>query len=196
MKRAFRSFLGPRPVLAKRLSSAGCLLSVLIASGVLGAPPIDSHFAARTQKQARTSRAYLSSVGPAPLRVEVPTVPVHGTVLPPLAMNDTDRKGSGAGRDGAGTKVLSAIPSPTVPASGGEGASVTPNPLPAGGSSSLLVGPGAEDASVAPIVTPSMLVPYFRPVGGNAVRGVFALPVFVPPTVPTSKPSSATYRSN
>jgi hypothetical protein len=49
--------------------------------------------------------------------------------------------------------------------------------------------------SPEPIITPQMLVQFFKPVGSNYLGGTWSLPAFVPPNAPVTKPSTATYQS-
>lgn len=186
MKKACRSFRGqPQAPGNGRLALGILLLAILALGAGAASPPPDSHSAARSGvKPGKGPRTYLQTVGPAPLRVEPRAVPVHGTVLPPLAKDDPVRKLSDPAREAASTNHAASIPAPFEPSSLGPT-----------GAGSLLSGTNPEDAVVTPIVTPSMLMQYFRPMGTNGFGAGVAFPVFVPPTAPVSRPSSATYRS-
>jgi hypothetical protein len=86
---------------------------------------------------------------------------------------------------------------------------VAPSPDSAPAADTPVYGPPAPDAFGPPppdptlsmpsadaIVTPQMLVQFFKPVGSNCLGGAWSVPVFVPPNPPAqTRPSTATYRS-
>jgi hypothetical protein len=159
------------------------------------ATPADSHYTLRTRKEPKTTRAYLPTVGPIPLRIRRPAPPSVPAVLPPLAMRDPE-----PAPQSTRTNLVAEIPtdmgklSPDDPADGGAD-------IGAGGDGRNPLDPGGTDANVSPIVTPGMLVHYFKPASSNAPGGAISLPVFLPAsppppsTVPGGNVSSATYRS-
>lgn len=164
------------------------------------------------------STGYLPVVGPAPLRLTRRLPPPASASLPPLLLTDPTTAERASGDDPAPAPdpttnlpteaasvppllptdaVLAGLPptatqeltaGPADPASASEALPWPPSvpaPLPAG--------PAAPSA--APIVTPQMLLQYFRPIGSNYVNGAWSIPVFVPPVPPPAPQSSATYRS-
>lgn len=143
----------------------------------------------------RGRRPYLPAVGPAPLRL-LPAVQVaQRPSFPPLV---------------AEVPAPEPGPDPTVVPEGLESAPLTPPPMPppvlvsAGGDD--LSDPGAIGVFPAPgtpigvpapaVVTPQMLVQFFRPTGSNQLGGVWTTPLFIPPSVPSpTRSSTATYQS-
>lgn len=152
----------------------------------------------------RPARVYLPAVGPAPLRMQKAATSAPPASLPPLAMTDPPPRPAAeltstnlsanlpAPPTGEPAPAVAPVPAPTAPAP------IERTPMPGNGGSPLLVEGGADDRGSGPIVTPGMLVQYFKPVGSNLVAGTLGVPVFLPPTTPASSPvksSSATYRS-
>lgn len=181
----------------------GCVLAVLMAAPVVSA---------RTPLPGR--RPYLPAVGSAPLRVLAAAPSTTRVAFAPLAPEppvttgspESDSAGgSGPGKDpaaapGAGPApavgpVLVSTADPTA-TSGGPGVGLPAVPGGPEAGSGLLVDPAVS--AVAPtVITPQMLVQFFRPTGSNLLGGAWSVPVFVPPTAPPAavRPSSATYRS-
>lgn len=177
-----------------RLALLGAVVGTLVAlAGTVpdaaGAAPPPPDSRGRASAGSRTSGAYLSRLGPAPLRVVRAATPATNYVLPPLAMKDPDPSPEGQKPTNA---APSSPPAPSVPDRPPE----PPGPV-AGGPGSLLVDPAADPRMVPPIYTPQMLVQFFKPLGSNRVAGAWSVPVFVPPSTPggPTRSSSATYVS-
>lgn len=169
------------------------VLAMFLAAPVLAwgaAPPADSHYSLRTRKEPRTTRAYLPTVGPIPLRIRRPAAPSVPVVLPPLAMRDPDAASP------TRTNLVAEIPTEPAKSSAEDSADAGVS----GGEGNNALDPGGSDRNVSPIVTPGMLVQYFKPAGTNTIGGVISVPVFVPASpppasaVPGGNVSSATYR--
>lgn len=193
MKKACLSSTAPPQAVSRSMRIPRGVLAVLLAVPLLSwgaAPPADSHYALRSRKEPKTTRAYLPTVGPIPLRIRRPAAPSVPAVLPPLAMRDPE-----ATTQATRTNLVAEIPTDT--------AKSNPDEVPEEGG--LVDGrnplePGGPDGNVSPIVTPGMLVQYFKPAGTNAAGGGISVPVFLPAspppsTVPGGNVSSATYRS-
>lgn len=144
----------------------------------------------------RGKRPYLPVVGPAPLRLlpvaEAGRRPAFAPLVDvdPLTTAEVDEGVAPAGYD-----LSPATPSePPVPVVVPAAPAVATDPLPGG--SGLLVDP-AYGVSAPVVVTPQMLVHFFRPSGSNQVGAGLAVPVFIPPSAPPAmtKPSTATYRA-
>ena len=162
-------------------------------------------------------RSYLPTLGPSPLRLYSPAPPMHAAQLPPLAMTDPPPESAGASGglepafqgpplppgfsyqspapaapDTAGNPPVPPEPmGPAEPPPVGDGSAVPPVGAPGG-----LLAAGFENAPPGAIITPQMLVQFFKPTGSNYQGGGWSVPVFVPPSAPaTTRPSTATYRS-
>lgn len=195
MKKPCLSFRANPPAQAKRIS---CILFAAAISLTL-APAWATETAERgaaspPPKRTSSKGGYLQTLGPAPLRILSPDLQTPAVQLPPLAMSDP----------------------PPVPETA-DAATNLPAPLRASGPPADFVpaddipfyGPPAPDALGQPppdptlsmpssdvIITPQMLVQFFKPVGSNCIGGAWSVPVFVAPSPPTqTRPSTATYIS-
>lgn len=185
---------GP-PVPAKRISCFLLVVATSLTPVAAGATDTAEHGATALVARPAPANAkggYLRALGPAPLRILSPDLQTPPVQLPPLAMFEpppTPEPAVAVTNQSAG--LLAATP-PTAPADD------TP-----------FYGPPAPDAYGQPppdptlampsadgIITPQMLVQFFKPVGSNCLGGAWSVPVFVPPSPPTqTRPSTATYRS-
>lgn len=147
---------------------------------------------------------YLPSIGPAPVRYQPPAPPANPGRLPPLAMTES-------------TNAPAYVAPPVTTISHSSKTASSSNVTSMTNAESLLVppslGPVASEEetwseaisnpflvspfSTAPLVTPQMLLEFFKP--GNTNNNFspgFHVPVFIPPLPPSSAPSSrAIYRS-
>lgn len=144
---------------------------------------------------------YLPTVGPAPLRFEIPAPPVVApAALPPLVFIEPRRP---ADADETVASASPATPAPGVPAA-------TPTaPATSPAESSVLVSPlgplepfaaatnSPAVTSDSEVVAPQMLLKYFvRPAGTNSAGvSIFAPVGFVPPQPLTPPSSSATFQT-
>lgn len=163
---------------------------------------------------------YLPVVGPAPLRLTRRLPPPPPATLPPLLLTDPPiaERLSGQNPPPAPTTnttanlppeaanvppvlptdaVLAGFPTPATqePTAWSADPASASEPLPWPPSAQAPPTAGPTLSSAAPIVTPQMLLQYFRPIGSNYVNGAWSIPVFVPPVPPPAPQSSATYRS-
>jgi hypothetical protein len=155
---------------------------------------------------------YLPAVGPAALRFRSPEPPGGVPALPPLSLMESPVSDGVAGATNAAARPVGAGSG----AEGGRGTAIAgsgagvgrgepvPQPVSVAGRKAegvdpeWVVTPGG--GGTTPLVTPQMLLQYFRPVGSNYVNGAWTVPVFVPPlpgpgTAATPAASSAVYRS-
>lgn len=179
MKKAWLSSVAPLRLRLSRVPALGLLATALAAAALAAG-------AASPRAPTRPGGSYLPTLGPAPLRI-LPVKPfVTPAILPPLSMKDPVAAPAAGDTNAANAGAASASAASS---------SLGPVPSPAGSPPSLLTEAGAAETSSGPIYTPQMLVQFFRPLGSNLVSGAWNVPVFVPPSVPASRPSSATYRS-
>ena len=183
MKKPWFTWLASRPLALNLL----WMLPILA-----GCAPMRDSEAGRRAPTPPT-HAWLPAIGPAPMRFQAPD-PISHATLPPLAMEDppagpplarTEPSAAATSHPASATPPGSPLPAP--PSTGPAPAPTAPNAQP--GSPPLLAGPEA------PIVTPQMLVQFFKPVGSNNLGGVWSTPVFIPPNPPPTKSSTATYQS-
>jgi hypothetical protein len=160
---------------------------------------------------------YLPVVGPAPLRLVRRLPPPPIATLPPLFLIDPPVAEQPAGDNPPPVPTPphnapeAAYSRPVLPtdatlagfpataaqegtASAADPATL-PEPVPWPPSVPAPPTAGAPLPPVAPLVTPQMLLQYFRPSGSNYLNGAWSIPVFVPPVPPPPPQSSATYRS-
>lgn len=194
MKKACQSYPA-RPVASQLIAIllAACLLPTALRAADTSAPVSGA-------KPTKSKGVYLQTLGPAPLRIMSGDLPSSSTPLPKLALKDTSSE------DSASQNPSNEAP-PNQPS--GPLTAPQPNPIPAEPDYPMYGPPSLDslgqtgppgNAAVMPsqdgIVTPQMLVQYFKPVGSNYLGGAWSVPVFVPPTPPApSRPSTATYRS-
>jgi hypothetical protein len=218
MKKVYRSFRANLP--ASTDTSAGLRHLLLAATLCLarvtaGAPGDVEHGAtALLPRPASGPGVYLPALGPAPLRILSPRLPGRTALLPPLAMFDPPAlppPSPPAATSNLAAQALS--PGPTAPAgfTGPNGpvfmaSSAAPNtsvappapgypPAPPDPAGAFELDPSLGGAAPGPIVTPQMLVQFFKPVGSNCVSGAWSVPAFVPPNPPSPRPSTATYQT-
>jgi hypothetical protein len=173
--------------------------------------------AATPLRAAAGPTGYLPVVGPSPLRLTRRLPPLPPPTLPPLFLADPPVAEQPAGENPPPVPT----PTPTAPeaanrlpvlptdatlagfpptaaqegtASAADPATVPePVPWPPSVPAPPAAGPPLPPGS--PLVTPQMLLQYFRPSGSNYLNGAWSIPVFVPPVPPPPPHSSATYRS-
>ena len=189
MKKACLSFLA-RPA---RLSRSILIVAAVgLASAAWGAATVAEHGAtALTPHPAASANTYLSVLGPAPLRIYSPLLPARVALLPPLAMFDPPPLPVPTSADSTTNQLVQlGPPAPPPPLAPG-----TYGPPPPEASTSLVLDPTLGGSPPDSIITPQMLVQFFKPAGSNSLGGVWSVPAFVPPNPPATRPSTATYRS-
>lgn len=189
MKKACLSLLA-RPA---RLSRSILILAAVgLAPAAWGAATVvERDVPAYLPHPAASANTYLPALGPAPLRIFSPLIPARVALLPPLAMFDPPPLPVPASPDSTTNQVVElgppAPPPPLAPATYGP-----PPPEP---STSIVLDPTLGGSPPDSIITPQMLVQFFKPVGSNCLGGAWSVPAFVPPNPPATRPSTATYRS-
>ena len=190
MKKHCLSLPGTRPSAPKSTRVILLVATVFLAQAALG-PRLyaGAGDVSRVRRLDRSAHSYLPVLGPAPLRIQKSNAPLPTLVLPPLAMEDPPPVQPMASPTTNNPVVKKGATSlPTVKAT----ADSAPPPL-------ELVNPPGEPmfsfGTAAPIITPQMLVRFFKAVGSNHLGGAWSVPVFVPPSPPPSKSSTATYQS-
>lgn len=138
------------------------------------------------RRAGKSDHPYLPVLGPTPLRIQTSNATPRMVMLPPLLMEDpppqTNSENSKATEAGGAAATLVA-------------ATLT-NSLPSSMESNALVRtPLLNINAGAGIITPQMLVQFFKPLGSNNLGGLWSVPVFVPPSPPPPKSSTATYHS-
>lgn len=148
-----------------------------------------------------STRGYLAEVGPAALRFQEPPPPRMAVLLPPLPREAPDVSAStedGSTNASPTTASLNETdanippwPPEMVPGMEPEPAAVPPTAL------TTSLEPTAMPRPTGPVISPQMLLDYFRPIrsGTNALIQGVTIPVqFIPPTPIAPPSSSATYR--
>ena len=202
MKKVCRSFPASLPVPLSALRFLWLLAAFGLGPAALAAVGSEHGSADLLSRAPASPHVYLSVLGPAPLRIHSPSLPSPTAQLPPLPMFDPpppasspDSATNQAAKPPSGaTPVLSAPTAPALPLLLAPGPEVygPPSPDEAAG---LVADSTVGALPSAPIVTPQMLVQFFKPLGSNCLGGTWSVPVFVPPSPPATKPSSATYQS-
>lgn len=194
MKKVCLSSAHPAPAVRPPRWFVGVLLAAVVAPSVVfgGHMPAEPRMSVEGRREGRATRAYLTAIGPIPLRIRRPSVPGPVVVLPPLAMRDPVPSA-----EATRTNLTAEIPKPASTGPSGDPDMGGAEESSSTGLDASTTDSSGADARVTPIVTPSMLVQYFKPTGTNAPGAGFAVPVFVPATPPVStggRSSSATYR--
>jgi len=200
MKKACLSSLAKRPAPPSRRHSrlfAAAVGLALVAGGLVAAAEAGASVQPPPPK--RAANPYLPVLGPLPLRVSFPAPPGPPPQLPPLAMSDPPPPPEPLPTSGMTNQAVATAAAPPVapPADALSATGEFPiyGPPPPEANSSLVFDPMLSGAAPAMIVTPQMLVQFFKPVGSNCLGGVWTMPVFVPPDPPAQKSSTASYRS-
>ena len=140
--------------------------------------------------------AYLPGIGPAPLRFQIrPAFVATVSMLPPLQMLEPAVPSEA--RDVNATVASVDVDAPTTPTA------PAPSPDTIQSSEAVAVTPPlqapaepAPTVPAAPVITPQMLIEFFKPVGRtNSAEAVVVSGAFLPPQPPPAPTSSAaTYR--
>ncbi len=193
MKKACLSVLArlpaaPSPPLGLLLGAALLLSQPAWGDAVAPTPGAAAHL----PRPAGSPKAYLPVLGPAPLRVSFPPAVTRTAQLPPLAMFDPPPLPEPVPPDATTNQLVELgppAPPPPPPAPTAYG------PPPPEAATSLVFDPALGAAPPEAIVTPQMLVQFFKPVGSNYLGGTWSVPMFVPPSPPATKSSTATYQT-
>jgi hypothetical protein len=183
----------------------GWVLALPLVAGVglspeaKGAPEQTGILERSPSAPARAARGYLAMVGPSPLHFQSPASPRPAVVLPPLP--PPQAQGSQDGHKAPPEAAPDSIPPASPPK-----LPVAEPPAPQRQTTSSLTNaepdtfitlPGAKPVEPAGVISPQLLLEFFRPFqnGTNGVRAAALVPVqFVPPASVPSPSSRATYR--
>lgn len=199
MKKACLSLPGRPPALPDGPRFLWFLAAVCLTQATLGAAaPPESGASALQPRKSAPPNAYLPALGPEPLRITYPRNQPLVAQLPPLAMFDPPPPAETPPPDSTTNQVVEVTP--PVPPAPPAPPTLPPDlpaygPPPSGVTSPLVFDPTLPAPPSMPIVTPQMLVQFFKPVGSNCLGGAWSVPMFVPPDPPATKPSTATYTS-
>lgn len=151
---------------------------------------------------------YLPATGPAPLRFRPPKTTSSVRLLPPLFMGDPASVPVPLENTNASPNKMNSVGNQSQPRSSATASVVSHSPLAPTNSVPLLpTGQSAlatnanltlislNETNPAPMVTPQMLVPFFRSPATNNPPATVVLPAFVPPTSVNPPSSSAVYKT-
>lgn len=155
---------------------------------------------------ASAGAGYLALVGPVPVRFESRVKPIAAAraLLPPLLMQDPLPPTPATNTVAAPTEnppppapptppVVPVVPPPVAPTITVTNAPAPLPPAPIPPATGPLLSPLGGNYDPTSLLTPQMLIHYFRPQGTNAAGVNVLAPIFLPPPPPTPPGSTVRY---